>query len=97
MELKRTLLVIVLMSTAAFVLAISGCSRRGGSSMDSPGSWNNNFKCTAVSGYRESHPSIGWSTSKSTAKANALDKCRVHSANPDSCRILNCVNDRAAS
>lgn len=90
MKLKRILLPVVLTSVGAILLA--GCSGVG--SYDS-GSWNNNYKCTAVSGQSGGSQSIGWSTNQRAAKANALDKCRAHSANPGGCRILNCVNDAA--
>jgi len=93
MKLKRTLLLLVAFGAAALVVAFSGCNR---GSMGSSGSWGNNYKCTAVNGHPGSHRSMGWSTNRSAAKSSALDKCRAHSPNPGSCRILNCVNESAS-
>lgn len=90
MKLKRTLLPAFVMGAGAVMLMMQGCS--GGGSMSS-GSWHNNFKCTAVSGHSGGHRSTGWSTSRSAAKANALDKCRARSAYPGRCRITHCANE----
>jgi len=65
-------------------LALQGCSK--GPEKYSSGSWTN-YKCTAKSG---AHRATGWSTRKSAAKGNAMDKCRSHSANPSSCHIVQC-------
>lgn len=68
---------------------LAGCSG-GGSSKDTGEGWGS-FKCTAIN--QSGNASIGWAVNQSRARNIALDKCRAQSANPDACRISQCVSE----
>ncbi len=68
------------------VSALVGCGAGSGYSEPS-GTWDN-YKCTASSAGGD--VSVGWATSESRARDNALDKCRAHASSPDACKIEQC-------
>lgn len=70
-----------------FICSLSACVG-GHAAQGSPSSWGN-YRCHASAG---GHVSTGWSTSMSTARANALDKCRAHAAG-GACKITQCVDE----
>lgn len=91
MLFKRAL---VPLTVVSFVALISGCSHGSGvsGSYSSESGWGN-YKCKAVSTGDSGRVSIGWASSESQARENALDKCHAHNTGAGGCKILNCSNE----
>lgn len=95
MKQKRILKALVWSISALFVLLfVQACSNNmGNSSMATySGSWGN-YKCTAASKKPGGHTAVGWATDRDDAEENALDKCRAHSADPQSCYVTKCYSE----
>jgi len=87
---------ILFASTLGAAVLLTGCNYHVGGVAGARGSYSTgpdwgNFKCTAIEG-TSGRASIGWATSMSDAKDNALDKCRAHAAG-GSCKVTQCVNE----
>lgn len=90
-NLKSLCWVLIISLLALFVQACSSSMGSAGMATYS-GSWGN-YKCTATSKKPGGHTGVGWATDRDQAEENALDKCRAHSAHPQSCYITKCYND----
>ncbi len=76
------------------LIVLAGC--QGGGSHDRVGydgatSWGN-YKCHAVNA-NGGRVSVGWASTESQAKANALQKCQSHSQGAGDCKVSECSND----
>ena len=92
--MSRKSLTILLVATV--FASLSGCNGGGGShdtvGYDGAASWGN-YKCRALDTSDAGRVSIGWASSESQARANALDKCSSHSNGSGSCKIADCENE----
>lgn len=77
-----------LLLSATAVAFITGCAHSGYRESYSSGSGWGNYKCTVMGGNKSY---LGWATSKSNARHNALDKCK--NSGKHSCKLINCIND----
>lgn len=76
------------------LLVLAGC--QGGGSHDRVGydgaaSWGN-YKCHAARASGGS-ASVGWASTESQARTNALDKCKAHNQGAADCKVTDCGND----
>ncbi len=88
--MTRTTIILSVSALVASMLLAScggGPGRRG--SYSSTSSWGN-YKCTAVQSkaLKSGRSYLGWSTSQSGARSNALSKCSAHGG---SCIITGCA------
>jgi hypothetical protein len=72
------------------VVTLAGCQGTGRAS-STAGTWGN-FKCTALNKPEGGKAYVGWATSDSKAKDNAVDKCKEHSKTPQNCKIIDCMD-----
>ncbi len=88
----------IILSVSALVasMLLASCSGGGSGhrgSYSSTNSWGN-YKCTAVQSkaLKSGRSYLGWSTSQSGARSNALSKCSAHGG---SCIITGCAGSSA--
>jgi len=73
-------------------LVMVGCSgAAGGGYAGSGGSWTN-YKCKAMVG-KGGRVVTGWATTRSQAKANAMDKCQSLVSASANCHITGCYSE----
>lgn len=91
MSLKTLIYAIFAIFTSLF---IAGCTHSGSGdygSYSNESGWGN-FRCKAISTSDAGRVSVGWASSESQARDNAMDKCRAQGGDGN-CKILDCTNE----